>query len=55
MIIIDFKDALCLWFFLSVGVVAFEMITKGGDALIIDMVTPAYWMLCMLLVLRFND
>lgn len=55
MIRIDFKDALIFWLWLSVGVAIFEIIHSGVDALIIDMITPAYWMLVMVLLLKFKS
>lgn len=55
MIIIYFKDAMVLWFCLSIGNLIFQLAINGRDALIIDMITPAYWMLAMVIFLRFNS
>ena len=55
MIKIRYKKALALWFCFSAGIALIEVFRNGGDALIINIITPAYWMLCMIIFLIFNS
>lgn len=52
MIQIEFKHALILWSMTSLMLAGLQILFEGRDTLIIDLITPAYWMFVMLLVMK---
>jgi len=55
MIRIDFKEAfmICFWFF--IGTALFQYVVHGMDFLIIDLITPVYWMVVTIIALKISS